>query len=68
MAPGYEVSQALIDNGVVVDFREPDIVRFGFSPLYNQFSEAERGVKTLADILVAEQFRDPAYSARQKVT
>ena len=68
MGHAYPVSQALIDRGVIVDFREPDIVRFGFSPLYNQFSEAERAAQTLSAILENEWFRDPAYNQRQKVT
>ena len=64
----YPVSQALIDRDVIVDFREPNIVRFGFSPLYNQFSEAERAAQILSAILENEWFRDPAYNQRHKVT
>ena len=64
----YPVSQALIDRGVIVDFREPNIVRFGFSPLYNQFSEAERAAQILSDILKNEWFLEPAYNQRHKVT
>jgi kynureninase len=64
----YPVSQALIDRGVIVDFREPNIVRFGFSALYNQFSEAERAAKILSDILKNEWFLDPRYSQRNTVT
>ncbi len=68
MEHGYPVSQALIDRGVIVDFREPNIVRFGFSPLYNHFSEAEQAAKILSDVLKNEWFRDPDYSQRNKVT
>lgn len=68
IAYGYPVSQALIDRGVIVDFREPDIVRFGFSPLYNRFSEAERAANLLGHILLTEQFRNPCYTERRKVT
>ena len=64
----YPVSQALIDRGVIVDFREPNIVRFGFSPLYNQFSEAERAAQILSAILENEWFLEPAYNQRHKVT
>jgi len=64
----YPVSQALIDRGVIVDFREPNIVRFGFSPLYNQFSEAERAAQILSAILENEWFLEPAYNQRNKVT
>ncbi len=68
MEHAYPVSQALIDRGVIVDFREPNIVRFGFSALYNQFSEAERAAKILSDILKNEWFLDPRYSQRNTVT
>ena len=64
----FPVSQALIDRGVIVDFREPNIVRFGFSPLVNQFAEAERAAKILSAILENEWFLDPAYRQRHKVT
>lgn len=68
MDHAYPVSQALIDRGVIVDFREPNVVRFGFSPLYNQFAEAEQAAQILSAILENEWFRDPAYNQRQKVT
>lgn len=64
----FPVSQALIDRGVIVDFREPNIVRFGFSPLVNRFAEAERAAKILSAILENEWFLDPAYRQRHKVT
>ena len=68
MDHGYPVSQALIDRGVIVDFREPNIVRFGFSPLYNQFLEAERAAQILSAILENEWFLEPGYNQRHKVT
>jgi len=43
-------------------------VRFGFSPLYNQFSEAERAAQILSAILENEWFLEPAYNQRHKVT
>lgn len=65
---GFAVSQALIDEGVIVDFREPGIVRFGFSPLYNTFSEAGVAASRLADIIENELFLDDRFSTRHKVT
>ncbi|MFF3886892.1 kynureninase [Streptomyces sp. NPDC001914] len=45
------VMKRLIDNGVVGDFRHPDILRFGFTPLYVGFTDAERAARVLADVL-----------------
>ncbi len=65
---GYPISQALIARGIIVDFREPDIVRFGFSPLYNSFTEVHAAVTALADILRTECYREARYQQRQTVT
>ena len=64
----FPVSQALIADGVIVDFREPNIVRFGFSPLYNTFSDAERAIKALETVLVSERYRLPEFQIRSTVT
>ncbi|MFE4698002.1 kynureninase [Streptomyces sp. NPDC056738] len=45
------VMKRLIDNGVVGDFRHPDILRFGFTPLYVGFTDAERAARILAETL-----------------
>ncbi|WP_406373441.1 kynureninase [Streptomyces sp. NBC_00647] len=45
------VMKRLIDQGVVGDFRHPDILRFGFTPLYVGFAETERAARVLADTL-----------------
>ncbi|MFG2312026.1 kynureninase [Streptomyces sp. NPDC048566] len=45
------VMKRLIDRGVVGDFRHPDILRFGFTPLYVGFAETERAARVLADVL-----------------
>jgi kynureninase len=58
----------LISHGIIVDFRAPDIVRFGFSPLYNTFTEAGRAAGVLAEIIQNELFLEARYSVRQKVT
>ena len=64
----FPVSQALIADGVIVDFREPNIVRFGFSPLYNTFSDAERAIMALETVLVSERYRLPEFQIRSTVT
>ena len=46
----YAVCQALIEHGVIVDFRAPDIIRFGFTPLYLRFADVWQAVETLMSI------------------
>lgn len=48
---GYAVMQGLIAAGVVGDFRAPDVLRFGFAPLYNDLDDVSQAVATLARIL-----------------
>lgn len=48
---GYAVMQALIAEGVIGDFRAPDVLRFGFAPLYNDLEDVNRSVDILARIL-----------------
>ena len=65
---GFAISQALIDRGVIVDFREPDIIRFGIAPLYNQSGDIDVAVSTLADILNSGVYREQKFSERATVT
>ena len=65
---GYAVMQALIERGVTGDFRAPDLLRFGFAPLYNRFEDAWRAADTLADILATRAWDEPRFHARAKVT
>ena len=65
---GYAVMQALIARGVVGDFRAPDLMRFGFSPLYNRFDDAWSAALIVADILDSGSWNDPRFHARQVVT
>ncbi|TWV50742.1 kynureninase [Streptomyces misionensis] len=50
-ADAGEVMKRLIEEGVVGDFRQPDVLRFGFTPLYTTFADAERAARTLAALL-----------------
>jgi len=64
----YALMQALIERGVIGDFRELDLVRFGFSPLYNGFADVWRAVDILADIVATRSWDAPRFHHRQLVT
>ncbi len=65
---GYAVMQALIARGVVGDFRAPDLLRFGFAPLYNRFADAWRAAEILGEIMQSREWDQPRFKARAKVT
>ncbi len=65
---GYAVMQALIARGVVGDFRAPDILRFGITPLYIGEAEIDRCVAILAEVLDRRLWDTPACHARAAVT
>ncbi|WP_415713943.1 kynureninase [Roseibium sp.] len=65
---GYAVMQALIARGVIGDFRAPDIMRFGFTPLYLSHQDIVDAVEILADILETRSWDTPAFKTRAKVT
>jgi len=60
--------QALIDQGVIGDFRAPDILRFGMTPLYTSYSEILRAVEILADIMDSGSWNQAKYHTREAVT
>ena len=64
----YAIAQALIEEDVIVDFRAPDIVRFGFSPLYNSFREVGLAAESLARIVREQRFLEPRFQVRSRVT
>ena len=65
---GYAVVQALIARGVIGDFRTPDLMRFGFAPLYNGFEDVVRATEILADVLAKREWDQPRFHERAKVT
>ncbi|WP_417207252.1 kynureninase [Antarctobacter sp.] len=67
-AEGYAAMQALIDRGVIGDFRAPDIMRFGFTPLYIDEADVVAAVDVMAEILRDEVWRDAKYQVRSRVT
>jgi kynureninase len=60
--------QALIARDVIGDFRPPDLMRFGFTPLYTRFEDVWRAADILAGILASRQWDQPRFLERKKVT
>jgi kynureninase len=65
---GYAVMQALIARGVVGDFRAPDILRFGITPLYVGEAEIDRAVEALAEVMAERLWDRAEYRKRAAVT
>jgi kynureninase len=64
----FEICQALIADGVIGDFRAPDIIRFGLTPLYLGFEDLWTAVDRLRSILATGRWRDAKFAVRGKVT
>ena len=65
---GYPIMQALIASGVIGDFRAPDILRFGFTPLYTRFVDVVDACRHLGEVLASGEWRDEQYHRRGAVT
>jgi kynureninase len=64
----YQVMRALIDRGVIGDFRAPDLMRFGFAPLYTRYVDIYDAVDALRDVLTGRTWQKPEYASRLTVT
>lgn len=64
----FEICQALIAEGVVSDFRAPDVIRFGLTPLYLRFEDVWTAVEKCAAIVNSRSWDQPRFSTRRKVT
>jgi kynureninase len=64
----YAIVQALIARGVVGDFRAPDVLRFGFTPLYLRFVDVWDAVEHLRDVLESGQWRQERFNQKAAVT
>jgi len=65
---GYGIIQALIERGVIGDFRAPDICRFGFTPLYLRFVDVFDAVERIVDVMNSGLYRDARFKVRNAVT
>jgi kynureninase len=64
----FSICQALIEKGVIADFRAPNILRFGFTPLYTSFEDIWKAVTTLVDIVESDLYKKPRFNIALKVT
>jgi kynureninase len=64
MPRAYEVCQALIARGVIGDFRAPDLLRLGFTPLYLSHAQVWDAMEILREVLETKAYEDPAFAAR----
>ncbi len=67
-AHGYAIMQALISRGVIGDYREPGILRFGFAPLYTRYADAWDAVAALRELLETFAWDKPEFHQRNAVT
>ena len=65
---GYAAMQACIARGVIGDFRAPDIMRFGITPLYLDEADIDRAAQVIAKVITGRLWDDPAYRTRTAVT
>jgi kynureninase len=64
----YAVMQALIARGVIGDFRAPDLLRFGFTPLYLRHVDVWDAVEILREVLASDAWKRPEFQIRAAVT
>ena len=65
---GFQIVQALIERGIIGDFRAPDVLRFGLGPLYLRFADVWHAVTALREILESRAWDDPRFERRGTVT
>jgi len=65
---GYPIMQALIARGVIGDFRAPDLLRFGFTPLYTSFTDAWDAASHLKAVLDTGEWKEARFNQRAAVT
>ncbi|WP_046469330.1 kynureninase [Allosalinactinospora lopnorensis] len=65
---GYAIVQALIARGVIGDFRAPDVLRFGFTPLYLRYVDVYDAATALVEVVRSGEWRAPEFARRSWVT
>jgi kynureninase len=65
---GYVIMQALIEQGVIGDFRAPNILRFGFASLYVRYVDVWNAVVILKDIMTKNTWQELRFNQRKAVT
>ena len=65
---GYAVVRALIGEGVIGDFRAPNVMRFGIAPLYLDENDIRAAVRIIQDIMQREIWKRPEFQIRAAVT
>ncbi|TPL04461.1 kynureninase [Mesorhizobium sp. B2-4-11] len=65
---GYQVMRALIERGVIGDFRAPSTIRFGFTPLYVGYVDVWQAVEVLEDILRTDAWQEARFAVKAAVT
>jgi kynureninase len=66
-ANGYSIVRALVDRGVIGDFRRPNVLRFGFAPLYNTFADVARLVSECIDVVDTEFYLAARFATESAV-
>jgi kynureninase len=64
----YAIMQAIIARGVIGDFRQPHLMRFGFTPLYLRFVDVWDAVATIRDVMQSRAFEEKRFQQRHAVT
>ncbi|HUN40206.1 MAG TPA: kynureninase [Acetobacteraceae bacterium] len=65
---GYAIMQALIERGVIGDFRAPDVLRFGLAPLYVRYVDVWDAVSVLRDVMYRGAWKGEQFAVRRAVT
>jgi len=64
----HAICQALIARGVIGDFRDPDILRFGFAPAYLRFADMAEAVRHMKEVLETGEWQREEFRERAAVT